>query len=782
MTQKISVVLALLALSLLTSPALWAQDSIGDRIGGLADDVVDVVTGDDDKDEEDEKPGVDEMLAIADAARPAFVQVEYTLQYDKGESPYFYGGTRDGVGTSVIEQERPAEVTGLLISPDTVLTGDLILHPRFIESLAVRFGDDVVPAAVSGYAVDHDAVFLKLERPLEGAVAVSFDAAAEGPFQAVSYLLRDAEWSVRVGPFSPVAVRTVSGRSFQVGPDHALVVNGEGVAVGVAFDSRLPADDSWKGSPADWDIVSADAMVTQLAELEQRANGALLRVALNFRSPKKATGYDRYDYSAGGEVGTERNVVGVLVGPRRVLVLAQLDPKTTTRLERVQIYPDGDGEPMEASFVASLKDYGGLLVELAEPMDGAVAMADDDVRDYENKLLMLAEIRIQGDNRVAYFLRNRITGFYKGWRQNVYPGIPGDEEDVFLFGADGRLIAFPISHRPKPSVQQDRGWSRARTTAAAQLAAVLNAEDMAAHIDANNIPLTEEEENRLAWMGVALQGLTRELARVNNVSELTRDGQTGAIVSWVYPDSPAAEAGVEPGWILLRLDVEGEPKPLEVEASGYIWESQPFPWQYLDQIPVTDFEDAPTPWPPAENQFRRALTDVGFGRSYTARFSVDGEIVTKEFEVVESPKHYESAPKKEFESLGLTIRDLTFELQHYFRKMPDDPGVMISKIETGSRADVGGLKPFEIITHVNNEPVNSVEQFAELIEGQAELRLDVLRMTRGRVVKINTDVAPADEPTAPVDEPVPPVDEEIPAIPDESIEEVPAEEIPAVVP
>jgi serine protease Do len=775
MTQKISIVLALLAIGLLSAGRLWAQDSIGETIGGLADDVVDVVTGNDGEEpEEDETPGVDEMLAIADAARPAMVQVEYTLQYDKGESPYFYGGTGNSVGSRVIEQERPAEVSGLLVGPNTVITGDLMLHPRFIESLAVRFGDDVVPATISGFAVGHDAMMLTLERPLQGAQAVAFDSEAAGPYQAAFYVFANAEWSVRVRPFAPVAVRTIAGESFQIGPDNALIVNGDGVAVGALFDSELPADDSWKGSPLDWEFVSADDMAAELATLEQRANGALLRVAMNFRSPKKAPGY-AYDRSSGGEVGTERNVVGVLIGPKRVLVLAQLDPKTTTRLERVQIYPGDGGEAVEANFVASLKDYGGLLVELAEPMDGAVVIADDDVRDYENKVLMLAEIRIQGDNRVAYFLRNRITGFYKSWRQNIYPSIPGDEEDVFLFSEDGRLIAFPISHRPKPTVQQSRGYNRARTTAAAQLAAVLNAEDMTAHVDANNIPLTEEEENRLAWMGIALQGLTRELARVNNVSDVTRDGQTGAIVSWVYPDSPAAEAGVEPGWILLRLDVDGEPKPLEVQASGYIWESQPFPWQYLDQIPVTDFEDAPTPWPPAENEFRRALTDVGFGRSYTARFSVDGEIVIKEFEVVESPEHYESAAKQEFESLGLTIRDLTFELQHYFRKMPGDPGVVISKIETGSRADVGKLKPFEIITHVNNEPVHSVEQFAQLIEDQAELRLDVMRMTRGRVVKIKTDVAPADEPVGPVDD-------EIPAIPDETIEEVPAEEIPAVVP
>ena len=69
----------------------------------------------------------------------------------------------------------------------------------------------------------------------------------------------------------------------------------------------------------------------------------------------------------------------------------------------------------------------------------------------------------------------------------------------------------------------------------------------ASHIDPSNVPLTEQEESRLAWVGVELQPLNKELARANNVSKLTRDGQIGALVSYVYPGSPAEKAGVEVG-------------------------------------------------------------------------------------------------------------------------------------------------------------------------------------------------------------------------------------------
>ena len=52
--------------------------------------------------------------------------------------------------------------------------------------------------------------------------------------------------------------------------------------------------------------------------------------------------------------------------------------------------------------------------------------------------------------------------------------------------------------------------------------------DLPKYVDGGNVPLSDQDENRLAWMGVALQGLDKELARANNVSDQTRDGETGA--------------------------------------------------------------------------------------------------------------------------------------------------------------------------------------------------------------------------------------------------------------
>jgi hypothetical protein len=346
--------------------------------------------------------------------------------------------------------------------------------------------------------------------------------------------------------------------------------------------------------------------------------------------------------------------------------------------------------------------------------------------------MLCAEVSMQGERRIAYYSHKRIASFQVGWKRQLRPDIGVDAGNLFLFDADRRLAALPLSRREK--VSEGRGWNQEQMvlTPCAYLLPILK--EPAKYADPANVPLTEEQESRLAWLGIELQGLNPELARANNVSEHTNDGRTGGIVTYVYPDSPEAKAGVEPGWILLRLHVDTLPNPIEVRVEERFRGS--FPWEQLDNVPEQAFDRIPEPWPPRENFMSRSLTDVGFGTKFTAEYFVDGQIVKKEFVVSVAPPHFDAAAKHKSEKLGLTVRELTYEVRRYFQKTSEDPGVIISKIEAGSKASVGGLKPYEMITHVNDQPVATAAEFEKAVAGQAEIRLAVKRMAKGRVVKI----------------------------------------------
>jgi hypothetical protein len=691
----------------------------------------------------DEGAGPEQRAAVASALAPSLVRVEYTLRYDKGEAPQASGRYSSFNAVMLINEERPLEMSGFLVGPTQVVTTDPVIHPRFIEKIKVRQGPEVVSAKAAAYAKTRSAIVLDLERPLKGAKPLVFDAGKKGPYLSVVYQPDDGVWTVGVAPFEPRLRVSETGRRYCTAPRRAAIMDESGTAVGLSMDGELPADDSWKGSPRDWPVVTAEEWAKTVEAVQKGCDQTVVRVTLHFRSPSKEVGV-QYRSSRDEENATETYCHGVVLGGGQLLVLANLKPKVTARLEKIVVHPAGGGD-VPARFSHTLRDYGCLVAALEQPLSQAAVFSNTPITDCRAVLLPSADITLQGENRTAYYDHTRISGFEFGWRRLVFPQVEAKEEDLFLFDAQGALLALPVVRREKVSLEERYSSSpQANLTPVAYLKDVLG--DLATNADPQNVPLTEDQERRLAWLGCELQPLDQDLARANKVAEQTRDGQTGAMVSYVYPNSPAARAGIEPGYILLRLYVEGQPKPLDVRLERDRFSMGPFPWDRLDEVSEQYYDRIPSPWPSAENEFTRALTDLGFGTKFKAEFFHDGQVATKDFEVAQSPPHYDAAPRYKSTPLGLTVRDLTYEVRRYFQKKDDEPGVIVAKIEPGSKASVGGLKPYEMITHVNDKPVMNVKDFeAAVAQATDELRLEVKRMTRGRVVKIKMAAAPATE-------------------------------------
>src|SRR5690606_27951764 len=140
--------------------------------------------------------------------------------------------------------------------------------------------------------------------------------------------------------------------------------------------------------------------------------------------------------------------------------------------------------------------------------------------------------------------------------------------------------------------------------------------------------------------------------------------------TFVYPDSPAGKAGVEPGWILLRIEAEDQPKPIDVHVTPEQWAERPFPWDRLDELPEAVFDRIldVSPWPRAENAVVRTVTDLGFGKKFTMVFFHDGKLDRKSFTVVQGPTYFDSAPRYKHAGMGFTVKDLTYEVRRYMQK------------------------------------------------------------------------------------------------------------------
>lgn len=701
--------------------------------------------------ESDRQQKLDNAISAVKSLDKSMAVIEVTVRYDKGEEP-FARGYIPWASRSLeeyVHEERPVELPAYVLSDQYVIAPALDAPGRFVKEVTLRFGEQTFNVTPERYFNNQYAVLYKTDEPIQDAQPLEFDGHADGPYFMIQRVLGGGVWRTVVESL-PASVVLSEAKSPQTSTNtYCLIINEEGVSVGMGMNGELPADGSWRGSPMDWAGPTTSQLQSLLDATEDKAQNGIYRVTLEFRSPKKkpGQGYSRYGYE--DENQTERQTVGIALEGGRLLVLSSLKPKVTARLERIRINRP-EGEPVSAKFAYTLKDYGCFVAELNTPLESGISLSEKDILPYVDKLLPAAEAKIRGEELVTYFQQLRIPQCKIGWRRHIYPTVFGPEWNLFLFDTDGTLLALPVARRQKLSVEDSYGYGYGeeypQLTAASYLVEALADPDT--HADPNNIPLTEDEEERLAWLGVELQPMDTELARANDVSNLTNNGQTGVLVTYVYPGSPADEQGLQQGDILLRIISEDEPKPIDIqfEDTGY-YSRGPFPWHQLTEVPDQYLDEIPRPWPPAENTLTRTLTNLGFGKDIEVELYRDGKTLKLPFTITQSPRHFDTAAKYKSDDLGLTVKNMTYELRRFFRRDETEPGVIVAKVEPGSKASVAGLRPYEIITHIDDQPVPDVETFGELLDRGTELRFSVKRWTKGRVVKMELDApeAPAEE-------------------------------------
>ena len=116
-------------------------------------------------------------------------------------------------------------------------------------------------------------------------------------------------------------------------------------------------------------------------------------------------------------------------------------------------------------------------------------------------------------------------------------------------------------------------------------------------------------------------------------------------------------------------------------------------------------------------------------------------MLTKTVTIETAPPDFDSAEKFKDEDIGLTMRDLTYEVRAAMKIDPDQSGVVVEKIETGTPASVAGIKQYEIITNLDNEPLKDVDDFKEKTQRAREadkekVSLQILTMGKSRVVDL----------------------------------------------
>jgi S1-C subfamily serine protease len=145
------------------------------------------------------------------------------------------------------------------------------------------------------------------------------------------------------------------------------------------------------------------------------------------------------------------------------------------------------------------------------------------------------------------------------------------------------------------------------------------------------------------------------------------------------------------------------------------------------------------PWKPTKNYLTTMLTEIGAKKKVT--FDVlRGKEKSKITLVLEdAPTDYETAERFKDDALGLTVKELTYEVRQFQRLEPGVTGVTVAKVESGSKADVAKLSPLSIIIKVNNVAVRDVAQFRELASSSKSLTLTTVLFGQTKLVELAKD-------------------------------------------
>lgn len=179
---------------------------------------------------------------------------------------------------------------------------------------------------------------------------------------------------------------------------------------------------------------------------------------------------------------------------------------------------------------------------------------------------------------------------------------------------------------------------------------------------------------RRAYLGVGIQPVTQVLAKQLSVAP-----RSGVAVTDIFPSTPAAKSGLKTGDVIVKFDGLAVKNP---------------------------------------QQLQLAVERSEFGKTLKIDIVRDGKAMVLNYQPEEQPNDFgvrspakpENRPTKRMENLGLEVAPLDAEVSQQLG-MQGISGMVITGVRDASPAAEAGLSSGMVITQVNRQPVETIEQF-----------------------------------------------------------------------
>ncbi len=183
------------------------------------------------------------------------------------------------------------------------------------------------------------------------------------------------------------------------------------------------------------------------------------------------------------------------------------------------------------------------------------------------------------------------------------------------------------------------------------------------------------------YLGIGMRAVREEV----ELRELIPGIKEGVVVHTIVPDGPAAKSTLKPSDIITSVD--GMPVMTPQQLRGSIRSKKigaPVMLQVYRQGKTIPVEINPSEWPQAKPQLTTVTTVVPSTRPLAVE-------------------------------LGITVKPLTAGLASQLRASMQE-GIVVATVDKNSPAARGNIKPGDIITSINQEPIVTRKQFQAAVE------------------------------------------------------------------
>lgn len=220
-----------------------------------------------------------------------------------------------------------------------------------------------------------------------------------------------------------------------------------------------------------------------------------------------------------------------------------------------------------------------------------------------------------------------------------------------------------------------------------------------------------EQKGKRGYLGVEVQDVTKKLKDKKNLSV-----NRGAYVQSVVEDSPAEEAGILKGDVIVKFG------DLEIDDSDDLKKAvrkiKP-----KTQVKVDIYRKSEM------KTLNVKIGKVKSPKSFAFNFDDDNfRWFSKPYRPPKLSKTFNFRIFSESEINGLRVQSLTKQLGEYFGA-PNGNGILVTEVEKGCDAEKAGFKAGDVITKVDNISIGDVDELQQEIsdiEGK-EIPFEVIR-------------------------------------------------------